>query len=110
MIETIQQNIKRAWSRLLEWSQIFAERVRIEIAVIGIIQDIKRIEEKIEENYKILGKKFFELREKQEKNILKDEDIIKCLIEIQRLVQEKETLLKKASEITELGGPGSDAR
>lgn len=110
MIETIQQNIKRAWSRVLEWSNVLSERVRVELAVIGIIKDIKKIEERIEENYKVIGKRLFELRERQEKNVLKDEEIIKCLTEIQRLIQEKDGLLKKASEITEIGTRSPDIK
>ncbi|MCX7794510.1 MAG: hypothetical protein N2257_08950 [Thermodesulfovibrionales bacterium] len=109
MIETIQQNLKRAWTRFLEWSGIVSQRVKVELAVIGIIQEIRKIDENIEENYKMMGRRFFELKERHEKNILRDEEIIKCLTEIQRLVQEKEALLKKASEITEIGSQKPDA-
>lgn len=110
MIETIQQNIKKGWSRLLEWSHLISERVKVELAVIGIIQDVRKIEERIEERYRIIGKRLFELRERHEKNVLKDEEIIKYLTEIQRLIEEKESLLKKASEITEIGIQRSDIK
>lgn len=108
MLDMVRENIKRAWTKFLGWSGLISERVRVEIAVIGIIQEIKRIDERIEEIYKTVGKRFFELKQMQEKNILKDEEITNCLIEIQRLLKEKESLIKRASEITEIGGHRSD--
>ncbi len=104
MLDVVRDNIKRAWTKLQGWSGLISERVRVEIALIGIIQETKRIDERIEEIYKKVGKRFFELKEMREKNILKDEEITNYLMEIQRLLREKETLLKRASEITEIRG------
>ncbi len=102
MLDIIQENFKRAWSKFLTWSGLISERVRVELALIRILEDLKKIDHRIGELYQITGKRLFELKERQEKNILKDEEINNALSEIQRLIEEKERLLRRASEITEV--------
>jgi len=102
MIDILSNNLKKAWQQIQGWATLISERVSTEFAAIRLIQDAKRIDGSIEEIYKRIGRRVFELKERQERNILKDEEIAEALAEIQRLLLEKETLLKRASEILEI--------
>ncbi len=102
MIDTLQDNLKRAWTQIRIWSGLISQRVRVELEVIRLLQRVKRIDERIEALYQIIGKRVVELKERHERNILKDEDINNAIVKIQTLTNEKESLLKQISEITEL--------
>jgi hypothetical protein len=105
MINLIIDNIKRAWDKIKAWSSLISERVRIELGIVRLLNDSRKIDSKIAHLYQKIGKRIFELKEREDiwrsnsRNIFKDEEISTSFAEIQRLLQEKELILKKVSEI-----------
>jgi hypothetical protein len=103
MINLITDNIKRAWDKIRAWSSLISERVRIELGIVRLLNDSRKIDSQIAHLYQKIGKRVFELREdiwrSNSRNIFKDEEISASFAEIQRLLQEKELILKKVSEI-----------
>jgi hypothetical protein len=103
MINLITDNIKRAWDKIRAWSSLISERVRIELGIVRLLNDSRKIDSKIAHLYQKIGKRIFELKEdiwrSNSRNIFKDEEISASFAEIQRLLQEKELILKKVSEI-----------
>jgi hypothetical protein len=103
MINLITDNIKRAWDKIKAWSSLISERVRIELGIVRLLNDSRKIDSKIAHLYQKIGKRIFELKDdiwrSNSRNIFKDEEISASFAEIQRLLQEKELILKKVSEI-----------
>lgn len=102
MFELILNNLKKAWKFIKDWSGLIYQRVKVEIAVLKIIQEIKEIDRRIENLYELIGRRFLELKERHEKNILRDEEMAKMILEIQKLSGERQRLLDTASKIAEI--------
>ncbi len=99
MLEDIYMALRKGYEKLKRFSSILYERTRVEIAVIKMLNDVHGIDRRIEENYRIIGKRLKELYDIHEKNVLRDEIIVQTFKEIQRLTEEREDLIRKSSEL-----------
>ncbi len=99
MFEDIYRVFRNGYERLKRFSTILYERTRVEIAVIKMLNDVHVIDRRIEENYRIIGRRLRELYDIHEKDVLRDDIIVQAFKEIQRLTEEREDLIKKSSEL-----------
>lgn len=104
MWKKIKNNFDSGIERIKWFSSILSERMKIEFSVIKLVSDRDKKEKDRAEKMRLIGERVFELREQQDKNVLKDKVIASAISEIEKLDSEIEDINKKASEISKVEG------
>ncbi len=104
MWKRIKNNFDSGIARIKWFSSILSERMKIEFSVIKLVSDRDKKEKDRAEKMRLIGERVFELREQQDKNILKDKVIADSISEIEKIDSEIEDINKKASEISKVEG------
>jgi hypothetical protein len=100
MIEKIKESFGNGMSRIKWFSSVFAERMRIEIAVFRLLYRSGEMEKKREELIGAIGSRVYELRSNPDRNILKDKAVVEAVAAVEKLEKEMEELKQKASEMS----------
>ena len=104
MWKRIKNNFDSGIGRIKWFSSILSERMKIEFSVIKLVSDRDKKEKERAEKLRLIGERVFELREQQDKNVLKDKVIADSISEIGKLDSEIEDINKKVSEISKVEG------
>ena len=104
MWKRIKSNFDSGIERIKWFSSILSERMKIEFSVIKLLSDRDKKEKERAEKLRLIGERVFELREQQDKNVLKDKVIAGSISEIEKLDSEIEDIKNKVSEISKVEG------
>jgi len=104
MWKRVKNNFDSGIARVKWFSSILSERMKIEFSVIKLINDRDKKEKERAEKLKLIGERVFEVKEQQDKNVLKDNVIAGSISEIEKLDSEIEDINKKVSEVSKVEG------
>jgi seryl-tRNA synthetase len=102
-------NIQRGSRKVAAYAAIFAERVRAEISVVRLRIRIEEVQSRIDELYRLIGKRLLSLQKldalpKASDQLLKDEDIAAAMVELadreQELAELNSTIKSIQSDVT----------
>ena len=102
MWKRIKNNFDSGIGRIKWFSSILSERMKIEFSVIKLVSDRDKKEKERAEKLRLIGERVFEVKEQQDKNVLKDNVIAGSISEIEKLDSEIEDINKKVSEISKV--------
>ncbi len=100
MIERVRESFAKGISRLKWFSEVFAERLKIEISVIRLLYRTDELAKKREELLRSIGERVYELKGSPDRNILRDTAVVEAVGGIEQLEKEMEELKRKASEMS----------
>jgi hypothetical protein len=100
MIERIKESFRSGVSRVKWFATVFAERMKVEIAVMGLLYRSGEMEKKKGELLRTIGLRVCELKGSSERNLLKDRTVIEAVEEVEKLEKEMEELKQRASEMS----------
>lgn len=90
--KSFDEGVKRA-----KWIATFlAERTRIETSMARLFYESSKLEDKVDELYRDIGKRVLELKDKGEKAVLKDVIIAQTMEEIKKVKEQIEEYKGKA--------------
>ena len=98
-MKKIIDDFRKGLERLRWFATVFAERLKIEIAIFRLLYESDRMSKTHGELLRKIGERVMELKEHQDKNILKDSLIAEAVAEISELEKTIEDLKTRASEI-----------
>ncbi len=104
MWKRVKNNFDSGIERIKWFSSLLSGRMKIEFSVIKLLSDRDKKEKDRAEKMRLIGERVFELREQQDKNILKDKVIASSIGEMEKLDSEIEDIKKKVSEISKVEG------
>jgi len=96
MLDKIKKNFDEGLKKVRWIATFLAERARIETSVARLFYESRKLEDKVDELYRDIGKRVLELRDKGEKALLKDVIIIQTMEEIKKLREQIEEYKGKA--------------
>jgi RNA processing factor Prp31 len=99
MLKRIIENFKNGLSRIKWFATVFAERFRIEMAVIKIMYRSDEMEKKRQELFRTIGERIYEIKGNTEKNVFKDKVIVEAMEDIEKMDKDIEELKEKVAEI-----------
>ncbi|HXX81747.1 MAG TPA: hypothetical protein VEI46_09365 [Thermodesulfovibrionales bacterium] len=99
MWKRVKDNFESGTEKVKWFSSLLNERVKIEISLFKLLYQSAEMEKKRAELMKTIGAKVVELRNRQERHILRDPDILEAMNELERLEAEREDTRKKAADI-----------
>ena len=99
----IRSNFETGIGKLKWFASLFSDRLKVEFSVMKLLYESDCMEKRKDELSKAIGKRFLELKDQPERNILKDRIIAESLSEIEQLNSEIESTKKKASDISSTG-------
>lgn len=99
MWKRVKDNLDSGIEKVKWFSSLMNERVKIEISLFRLLHQSTEMEKKRAELMKTIGAKVFELRNRQEKHVLRDPAILEAMNDLEKLDAEIEDTKKKASEI-----------
>lgn len=102
MWKRVKNNFDSGIARVKWFSSILSERMKIEFSVIKLVSDRDKKEKERAEKLRLIGERVFEVKEQQDKNVLKDNVIAGSISEIEKLDSEIEDINKKVSEISKV--------
>ena len=85
--------------RIRWFSTLFAERLKIEIAVFKLLYESDKMDKTRDELLKKIGERVVELKDQTEKNILRDSVVTEAIAEIGKIDKNMEETKNKVSEI-----------
>ncbi len=103
VFERIRRNFTNGISRIKWFAAVFAERLKIEMAVIRMLYRSSEMEKKKEELLRVIGMRVYELRGNPDRNILKDKTVVESVEALVQLEKEMEELKRRASEMSSAG-------
>jgi hypothetical protein len=104
MWKRVKNNFDSGIARIKWFSSILSERMKIEFSVIKLVSDRDKKEKERAEKLRLIGERVFEVKEQQDKNVLKDKVIAGSITEIEKLDSEIEDINKKVSEVSKVEG------
>lgn len=101
MLEKVIESFTSGLKRLKWFSTVVSERLKIELTVIKLLNEIRRLEEKRDDTLKTAGMRVFELSSHENLDILKDSKIKDTLKELEGLNKELDDLRKRIAELSQ---------
>lgn len=96
MLERIRKNFNEG-VKSVKWVATFlADRLKAETSMAKLLYTSSRLETKVDELYRDIGRRVLELKEKDEKAVLKDFIILQAIDEIKKLKEQIEDYKSKA--------------
>lgn len=101
-MKKIINDFRRGLERMRWFSAVFAERLKIEIAIFRLLYESDRMTKTRAELLATIGERVLELKDHHEKNVLKDSVVAEAVAEIDRLEKNIEDLKTRANEIAKV--------
>ncbi len=98
-MKKIMDDLRKGLERVRWFATVFAERLKIEIAIFRILYESDLMARTREDLLKRIGERVLQLKDHHDKNILKDSVIGEAVAEINKLEKTIEELKIRASEI-----------
>ncbi len=102
MLKRIKENFENGIEKIRWFSSLLSERLKIEISVMRLLYESEQMEKKKDDLLKKIGGRVQKLKEQGETHILKDSAVVDALNEIDKISEEIESTVKKASEISKI--------
>ena len=99
MWKRVKDNLDSGIEKIKWFSSLLNERIKIEISLFKLLYQSTEMEKERAELMRTIGGKVFELRNRQEKYVLRDPVILEAMNSLEKLDAEIEDTKKKASEI-----------
>ena len=103
-MKKIFEDFRKGMGKVRWFAALFAERLKIEIAIFRLLYDSDRMSKTREELLKKIGERVMELKGNHDKNILRDSVIVEALGEIEKLEKYLEETRAKVSDIGRVTG------
>lgn len=98
-MKKIFEDFRKGIEKVRWFAKLFAERLKIEIAVFRLLYDADRMNKTREKLLKKIGERVMELKGHDDKNIFRDTTIAEALGEIEKLEKNMEETRAKVSDI-----------
>jgi uncharacterized protein Yka (UPF0111/DUF47 family) len=98
-VKKIIDDFKKGLERVRWFSTVFAERLKIEIAIFRLLYESDRMTKTRGELLRKIGERVLELKDHQEKNILKDSLVAEAVAEINKIEKTIDDLKTRVAEI-----------
>jgi len=102
MIDRIRNNLNKGLDQVKWFATFLSERTKAETEIARLLFESTKIEGKIEDLYRDIGKRVLEIKEKGEKAIWKDFVIQQALDEIKHLKETAEEYRNQANDLSKL--------
>ncbi|MBI5099643.1 MAG: hypothetical protein HZB30_10440 [Nitrospirae bacterium] len=102
MIDKIRKSLDRGLDQVKWFATFLAERTKAETEIARLLFESTKIEGKIEDLYRDIGKRVLEIKEKGEKVIWKDFVIQQALDDIKHLKEAAEEYRNQAKDLSKL--------
>lgn len=102
MINKVKNSFNTGLLRIKWIATFVAERTRAETSAAKLLYESHKLEDKIDDLYKDIGKRVLELKEKDEKDIFQDFIVQQALSEVKNLKQSVEDYKSQAKDINKL--------
>ena len=103
-MKKIIDDIRKGLERLRWFATVFSERLKIEIAIFRLLHEADRMASTRGELLRRIGERVMELKDHQDKNLLKDSVVAEAVAEINRLDKTIEDLKTRVAEIGRVTG------
>lgn len=98
----IKNSLSSGIKRVKFLSSIIAERLKIEMSVIRLLDEQNDKQKGISEKMRIIGQRVLELKDSSEKNVFKDKTVIEAIAEIEKLNTDIEDIKNKVSSVSNI--------
>ena len=98
-MKKIIDDFRKGLERVRWFATVFAQRLTIEIAIFRLLYESDRVAKTRGELLRKIGERVMELKDHQDKNILKDSIVAETVVEIGNLEKTIDDLKTKVSEI-----------
>ncbi len=99
MIDRVRKSFQEG-VKSVKWVAAFlSERTRVEASMARLLYESSKLENKLDEHYRDIGKRVSELKDKEDKEVLKDFIILQTINEIKILKEEIEDYKKRAHAV-----------
>ncbi|MBI4687136.1 MAG: hypothetical protein HY756_05070 [Nitrospirae bacterium] len=102
MIERIRKSFNEGVKSIKWFADFLSERLRVEASIAKLLYTSSRLESRIYELHMDIGRRVMELKEKEDKAVLKDFIIMQSIDEINRLKSEIDDYKNKAHAMSKL--------
>ncbi len=102
MIDRIRNNLNKGLDQVKWFATFLSERTKAETEIAKLLFESTKIEGKIEDLYRDIGRRVLEIKEKGEKAIWKDFVIQQALDEIKHLKEAAEEYRNQANDLSKL--------
>jgi len=98
-MKRIIEDFRKGIDKIRWFAKLFAERLKIEIAIFRLLYGADRMKKTREELLKKIGERVMDLKGHHDKNILRDTVITEALNEIEKLEKSMEETRAKVSDL-----------
>lgn len=102
MLGIIRRSIREGLNKVKWMSAFLAERTKAETSIARLLYESSKLEDRIYDLYRDIGKRIFELYEKGEEPVLKDFVIKQAIDEIRNLGATMKDYKEKARELSNI--------
>jgi hypothetical protein len=102
MIDKVRESLAKGLVRVKWIATFLAERTKAETSIVKLHYESNKLENKMDELYRDIGKRVLELKEKDEKDVLRDFIIQQALDEIKNLREAVDDYKNQARNINKL--------
>ncbi len=99
MLEKTRKSFREGMRRIKWIATFVAERTKVETSLVRLLYESSKLETRLDELYRDIGKRIFEMKEKEEKAVLKDFIILQTMSEIKKIKEEIEDYKSRAHDI-----------
>jgi hypothetical protein len=100
MLDRIRKNFNDGLKNVKWVATFLAERTKVETSIARLLYESNKLETRLNELYGEVGKRVLELREKGEKEIMKDFIILQTVSEIKKLKEQIEDYKSRAHTLS----------
>lgn len=102
MLKKVRDNIEAGIEKIRWFSSLLNERIKVEISLFKLINQSSEMEKKRDAILKAIGKRVIELKDKSEKNILRDPSLIEMMNQLNIIEKEMDEIREKALELSKI--------
>ncbi|MEK7308885.1 MAG: hypothetical protein AAB089_07430 [Nitrospirota bacterium] len=100
MLDRIRKSFNDGVQNIKWFATFIAERTKVETSMARLLYESKKLETEIDALYSEIGKRVLELKEKGEKEVLKDFVVVQAVSEIKKIREQIEDYNNKAHALS----------
>jgi len=100
MLDRIRKSFNDGVQNIKWFATFIAERTKVETSLARLLYESKKLETEIDALYSEIGKRVLELKEKGEKEVLKDFVVVQAVSEIKKIREQIEDYNNKAHALS----------
>ncbi|RJQ13323.1 MAG: hypothetical protein C4560_14645 [Nitrospiraceae bacterium] len=102
MIDRIRRSLNTGLDRVKWFATFLAERTKAETSIAKLLYQSSKLEDRIDDLYRDIGRRVMELNEKGEKSVLKDFVVQQALGEIKHMREASDEFRNQARDLSKL--------